>query len=89
MMIKINSPYGEICVEEVENIKIDLDYLEFELFDTYDKQITLLVFSVISNRIPENFSILSYKGDVTVWAGKTSVSKYKITTPIKEFFIIF
>ncbi len=88
-MIKINSPYGEICVEEVENIKIDLDYLEFELFDNYDKQIALLVFSVISNRVPENFSILSYQGDIAVWYGKINMSKYKVITPIKEFFIIF
>jgi hypothetical protein len=87
--IVIQSPYGEIEIEELEEVKIDLDYLEFECFDNYDKQVALLIFSVLKNKVPDNFSFLSYLGDLTIWCGKVNVSKHKIITPVKEVIAIF
>ena len=86
--MEIESIFGNLKIQ-TEPKKLELEWLEFQPIENYDKEVILQTLVLLDKKIPDNFSFLTYGDIVVVWRGKLNGEVITVETPIKTLKFFF
>lgn len=86
--MEIESVFGNLKIKK-EPKKLELEWLEFQPIENYDKGVILQTLVLLDKKIPDNFSFLAYGDLIVVWRGKLTGEVITVETPVKTVKFFF